>query len=234
MNDSINTLRNITNAAAGTKVATEKTLSIYEMLFGGGWAGTAIIVITLLLFVLAVYIFFERLFVIRKSSKVDAQFMNTIRDFVHDGKIEAAIDLCRSKNTPESRMIEKGIMRIGRPLSDISQSIENTAKLEIFQLEKNISILATVAGAAPMLGFLGTVIGVIMVFFNITHASGGNINPQDLAGGLFTAMNTTAVGLMVGIPAYVGYNYLVTKIDKTVYSLQNSAVNFLDLINKPL
>lgn len=211
-----------------------KELSIWEMLFGGEIAGTIIMMILFVLFILTLYIFFERYFIIKKSSKVNVHFMDTIRDFVYDGKIESGLDLCKSTNSPEARMIEKGLTRIGRPLEDISQAIENTAKLEVYQLEKRLSTMATIAGAAPMLGFLGTVVGVIIVFFNITHASGGNINPQDLAGGLFTAMGTTAVGLIVGITAYIGYNYLVSKVDHTVHQLQASAVNFLDVINKPV
>ncbi len=213
---------------------TVKELSLWQMLFGGEIAGTIIMGILFILFILTIYLFFERYFIIKKASKIDTHFMNTIRDFVYDGKIESGLDLCRSSLSPEAKMIEKGLMRIGRPLEDISQAIENTAKLEVYQLEKRLSTMATIAGAAPMLGFLGTVVGVIIVFFNITHASGGNINPQDLAGGLFTAMGTTAVGLVVGICAYVGYNYLVSKVDNTVYLLQASAVNFLDLINKPV
>ncbi|MFV0531516.1 MAG: MotA/TolQ/ExbB proton channel family protein [Flavobacteriales bacterium] len=231
MNDTVDTLKAINETVKGPIV---KELSVWEMLFGGGIAGTIIMVILFILFVATVYIFFERYFIIEKASKADALFMNAIRDFVYDGKIESGLDLCKSTNSPEARMIEKGLTRIGRPLEDISQAIENTAKLEVYQLEKRLNTMATIAGAAPMLGFLGTVVGVIIVFFNITHATGGNINPQDLAGGLFTAMGTTAVGLIVGIAAYIGYNYLVSKVDHTVYQLQASAVNFLDVINKPV
>ncbi len=231
MNDTIDSLQTANELITGPLV---KELSIWEMLFGGEIAGTIIMAILFILFVITLYIFFERYFVIKKASKADTDFINTIRDFVHDGKIESGLDLCKTTNSPEARMIEKGLLRIGRPLEDISQAIENTAKLEVYQLEKRLNTMATIAGAAPMLGFLGTVVGVIIVFFNITHASGGNINPQDLAGGLFTAMGTTAVGLIVGITAYIGYNYLVSKVDHTVYQLQASAVNFLDVINKPV
>ncbi len=235
MNEALDTLRTLTETVDKTVNGTVvKELSIWEMLFGGELAGTIILVILFILFVLTIYIFFERYFIIRKASRLDTNFMNTISDFVYDGKIDSGLDLCRSTNSPEARMIEKGLTRIGRPLEDISQAIENTAKLEIYQLEKKLNTMATIAGAAPMLGFLGTVVGVIIVFFNITHASGGSINPQDLAGGLFTAMGTTAVGLIVGITAYVGYNYLISKVDNTVYQLQASAVDFLDVINKPV
>ena len=188
-----------------------------------------------LLFVLSlvvVYIYFERLFAIREAVKVNPNFMSQIRIFVSGGKIDSAQQLCLSENLPVARLVSKGISRIGRPLEDINTAIENAGRLEVYKLEKNVSVLATIAGAAPMLGFLGTVIGMILSIFEISNA-GGNIDMQLLANGLYTAMTTTVAGLIVGIIAYITYNHLVVKTSKAVYQMESTSLEFLDLLNEP-
>jgi biopolymer transport protein ExbB len=178
----------------------EKTLSIVELIKSGGLAGQLIIALLSVLLIVALYIYFERLFTIKAASKVDPNFMNQIKDHVVNGKIEAAKAVCAQVNSPVSRLIDKGISRIGRPLADINSAIENAGKLEVYSLEKNVSILATISGAAPMIGFLGTVIGMILSIFEIAN-SGGQIDIKLLADGLYTAMTTTVAGLVVGIVA---------------------------------
>ncbi|MDA8874284.1 MotA/TolQ/ExbB proton channel family protein [uncultured Winogradskyella sp.] len=211
----------------------EKTLSIIELITTGGTAGIIIILILALLFVVAVYIYFERIFAIKEASKVDSNFMNKIRDYVSDGKIDSAQNLCATANSPVSRLISKGISRIGKPLDDINTAIENAGRLEIYGLEKNVSVLATISGAAPMIGFLGTVIGMILSIFEIAN-SGGSIDIKTLADGLYTAMTTTVGGLIVGIVAYIAYNHLVVKTNKVVYKMEANSVEFLDLLNEPI
>lgn len=210
----------------------EKTLSIIELITTGGTAGIIIIAILFILFIAAVYIYFERIFAIREASKVDSNFMNQIRDYVSDGKIDSAQNLCATANSPVSRLISKGISRIGKPLEDINMAIENAGRLEIYGLEKNVSVLATISGAAPMIGFLGTVIGMILSIFEIAN-SGGSIDIKTLADGLYTAMTTTVGGLIVGIVAYVAYNHLVVKTNKVVYQMEANSLEFLDLLNEP-
>ena len=184
----------------------EKTLSIIELIKSGGTAGQLIIALLFVLLVVALYIYFERLFTIKSASKVDPNFMNEIKDHVSSGKIEAAKLLCAQENSPVSRLIQKGISRIGRPLADINSAIENAGRLEVYSLEKNVSVLATISGAAPMIGFLGTVIGMILSIFEIAN-SGGQIDIKLLADGLYTAMTTTVAGLLVGIVAYIGAHH---------------------------
>ncbi|MFD1063799.1 MotA/TolQ/ExbB proton channel family protein [Winogradskyella litorisediminis] len=210
----------------------EKTLSIIELITTGGTAGIIIIAILFILFIAAVYIYFERIFAIKEASKVDSNFMNQIRDYVSDGKIDSAQNLCATANSPVSRLISKGISRIGKPLEDINMAIENAGRLEIYGLEKNVSVLATISGAAPMIGFLGTVIGMILSIFEIAN-SGGSIDIKTLADGLYTAMTTTVGGLIVGIVAYVAYNHLVVKTNKVVYQMEANSLEFLDLLNEP-
>ncbi|MFK7833021.1 MAG: MotA/TolQ/ExbB proton channel family protein [Winogradskyella sp.] len=211
----------------------KKTLSIIELISSSGTAGIAIIGILFILLVLAIYIYFERLFTIKAASKVDANFMNQIKDHVSNGKIESAQALCTQINTPVSRLISKGITRIGKPLEDINAAIENAGKLEVYDLEKNVSVLATISGAAPMIGFLGTVIGMIISIFEIAN-SGGSIDIKTLADGLYTAMTTTVGGLIVGIISYVAYNHLVVRTNKVVYQMEANSVEFLDLLNEPM
>jgi|TARA_B110000967_G_scaffold100538_1_gene103216 biopolymer transport protein ExbB len=211
----------------------EKTLSIVELIKSGGLAGQLIIALLTALLVVALYIYFERLFTIKAASKVDPNFMNQIKDHVVNGKIEAAKALCVNVNSPVSRLIHKGISRIGRPLADINSAIENAGKLEVYSLEKNVSILATISGAAPMIGFLGTVIGMILSIFEIAN-SGGQIDIKLLADGLYTAMTTTVAGLVVGIIAYISYNHIVGRTNKVVYQMEANSVEFLDLLNEPI
>jgi len=210
----------------------EKTLSIIELISSGGTAGKVIIALLFVLLIVAIYIYFERLFAIKAASQVDANFMNQIKDHVSHGKIESAQILCAQQNSPVSRLIGKGISRIGKPLEDINTAIENAGRLEIYGLEKNVSILATISGAAPMIGFLGTVIGMILSIFEIAN-SGGSIDIKTLADGLYTAMTTTVGGLIVGIIAYVAYNHLVVKTDKVVYQMEANSLEFLDHLNEP-
>jgi biopolymer transport protein ExbB len=214
-------------------VSEEKTLSIYNLIVDGGTGGQIIIGLLFVLLGVGLYIYFERYFAIKSASKIDENFMNQIKDFVSNGKLEAADALCKSKNTPTARLIGKGISRIGKPLDDINTAIETAGKLEVYQLEKNVSVLATIAGAAPMIGFLGTVIGMIIAIHEIANA-GGQIDIKMLSDGLYTAMTTTVAGLIVGIIAYVTYNHLVVRTDKVVYQMEAKSVEFLDLLNEPV
>jgi biopolymer transport protein ExbB len=189
-----------------------------------------------LLFILlavALYIYFERLFAIKAAAKIDANFMNQIKDYISNGKIDAAKSLCAQTDSPVARLTEKGVSRIGKPLDDINTAIENAGTLEVYKLEKNVSVLATVAGAAPMIGFLGTVIGMILAFHEMA-TSGGQAEMGALASGIYTAMTTTVGGLVVGIIAYIGYNHLVNMTNKVVHSMEANAVDFLDLLNEPV
>ncbi len=214
-------------------ISEEKTLSIFNLIRDGGLGGQIIIALLFVLLLVALYIYFERYFAIKAASKIDKNFMNQIKDNILNGNIEAAKILSASNDTPVARMIEKGISRIGKPLEDINTAIENTGKLEIYKLEKNVSVLATIAGAAPMIGFLGTVIGMIIAIHEIANA-GGQIDIKMLSDGLYTAMTTTVAGLIVGIIAYVAYNHLVARTNKVVYQMEAKAVEFLDLLNEPV
>ena len=211
----------------------EKTLSIIELIGSGGTAGMVIIGILFLLMIVATYIYFERLFAIKEATKIDANFMNQIKDHVSHGKIDSAQLLCAQVNSPVSRLINKGITRIGKPLEDINTAIETAGRLEVYSLEKNVSVLATISGVAPMIGFLGTVIGMILSIFEIAN-SGGQIDIKELSDGLYTAMTTTVGGLIVGIIAYMAYNHLVVKTDKVVYQMEANSLEFLDHLNEPI
>lgn len=210
----------------------KKTLSIINLINEGGLGGQIIIGLLFVLLVVALYIYFERLLAIKEGAKVDANFMNQIKDHITNGKIEAANLLCAQDKSPVSALIQKGISRIGKPLEDIHTAIENAGRLEIYKLEKNVSVLATISGVAPMIGFLGTVIGMIISIFEIAN-SGGNIDIKTLAGGLYTAMTTTVAGLVVGIVAYMAYNHLVVKTDKIIYKMEANSLEFFDLLNEP-
>ena len=217
-------------AAVGTADAPiEKMLSLWELSKAGG----IIMIPIAILSVIAIYIFIERLLTIKKAAGEDLNFMNNIRDFIHDGKIDAALSLCKSKDSPIARMIEKGVKRIGKPLRDIAAAIENIGQLEIDGLEKNVSTLKTIAGAAPMLGFLGTVIGMIQAFHQM-YISGNSVEISQLAGGIMQAMVTTVAGLIVGIAAYVAYNYLVARVSRIVFKMQSRTIEFLDLLEEPV
>ncbi len=205
------------------------TLSFGELVLKGGWVMVPII----LLSVIAIYIFFERFYVITKAGNEDINFMNRIKDYIYDSKIDAAIALCKSNNSPASRMVEKGITRIGRPLNDVNTTIENIGKLEVYKLEKGLPALATIAGAAPMIGFLGTVIGMIRAFYDMSNA-GNNIDVSLLSNGIYTAMVTTVAGLIVGILAHFAYNILVSKVEKVIFNLEATSTEFMDILNEPV
>jgi biopolymer transport protein ExbB len=211
-----------------TPIQEELSFSLIEMAFKGGWLMIPLFILS----ILTVYLFGERWWAIRKASKVDENFMRNIHDYVHEGKIKAAVNMCQSHETPIARLIEKGIERIGRPLADIQAAVENTGNVEIARLEKNLAFLATIAGGAPMIGFLGTVIGMIQAFYNMSQA-GNNVDITLLSGGIYTAMVTTVAGLIVGIMAYFGYNYLVSKIDDIVYKMETYTIEFMDLLHEP-
>jgi len=204
------------------------TMSIWDLAVKGGW----IMIILAVFSIVAVYIFIERYLTIKNASKEDNNFMNHIRDFIHDGKINAAVALCHKTNNPIARMIEKGLLRIGKSLNDINTAIETVGKLEVSKLEKNIAILATIAGAGPMLGFLGTVIGMIRAFYDMSMA-GNNIDIALLSSGIYQAMITTVAGLIVGIIAYIGYNILVSRVENLVFKLEARATEFMDVLNEP-
>ncbi len=210
----------------------EKTLSIWELVTSGGVGGNIIMFTLFLLLAIALYLYFERLFAINAASKMDVNFMNNIKMHIMQGKLDAAKMLCVQTNSPVSRLIEKGISRIGKPLEDINTAIENAGKLEIYKLEKNVSTLATISGAGPMIGFLGTVIGMILAFHKMA-SGGGQIEVGALAEGIYIAMTTTVAGLVVGIISYIAYNHLVVKTDKVVHQMEANATDFLDLLNEP-
>ena len=212
-----------TSARQGTS-----TESVIDIALKGGWV---MLPIVLLSFV-AVYIFFERWFAIKKAAQVDQNFMNRIKDYIMDGKVDSARALCQSTENPVARMIEKGISRIGRPLNDVNAAIENVGRLEIYKLEKGLPTLATVAGGAPMIGFLGTVIGMVQAFHQMSTA-GNNINVGQLSGGIYTALITTVAGLIVGIIAYFAYNSLVARVDKVINNMEAGTSEFIDLLNEP-
>ncbi len=214
-------------AEPGTQ-ATELSIDLFALVLKGGW----IMIPLLLLSVLAVYIFIERYLAIKRAYREDKSFMNRIKDYIHQGKIDSALALCQSHNNPVSRMIEKGITRIGRPLNDVNTAIENVGNLEVSRLEKGLPTLATVAGGAPMIGFLGTVIGMIKSFWEMSNA-GNNIEVDMLAGGIYTALVTTVGGLIVGIIAYFAYNWLVAKIEEVVFKMEARTMEFMDLLNEP-
>ncbi len=204
-------------------------MKLGDLFLAGGW----IMWVLLLLAGVTVFIFVERFIAINKASKWDSNFMNRIRDYIYEGKIASAVNLCKSTDTPVARMVIKGIERIGRPMSDVQTSIENVANLEVSKLETNLPFLATIAGGAPMLGFLGTVIGLVSAFMDMSQAS-GTIDISLLSGGMYTAMITTVGGLIVGIPAYFGYNYLVQRIEKLVFQMEANSIAFMDILNQPV
>jgi biopolymer transport protein ExbB len=204
-------------------------MNLWQMFQYGG----PIMYILVAMFALAVYLFIERLITLKQASKEDNSFMNRIKDYIYDGKIDAAKKLCHDTNTPTARMVEKGISRLGRPMSDVLVAIENVGNLEIAKLEKGLVIMASISGGAPMLGFLGTVTGMVTVFFNMAQKTGGTIQLGDLSVGMYQAMVTTVGGLIVGILAYFAYNYLVSRVDSVVRILESRTMEFLDLLNEP-
>lgn len=204
-------------------------LNFFDMCVKGGWIMLPLAV----LLVLAIYIFVERLIVLRKATKEDASFMNRIKDYIYEGRLDSALNLCKDTESPSARMVEKGISRLGRPMSDVLVAIENVGNLEIAKLEKGLGLLATISGGAPMIGFLGTVMGMVQAFFEMEQAGGNTINLSQLSGGIYTAMVTTVAGLVVGIIAFFAYNYLVGKVDEIMRRLEIRNMEFLDLLNEP-
>jgi len=217
---------------AGEVVSQEKKLRVIDLIMNSGAGGIIIIAVLFIMLFVALVIYFERLSAIKAAAKVDPNFMNQIKAYIKNGNIDGAKILCQQYDTSVANLIEKGVSRIGKPLDDINKAIENAGKLEVYKLEKNVSTLATIAGAAPMIGFLGTVIGMILAFHNMA-SGGGKIEVASLAQGIYTAMTTTVAGLIVGIIAYIAYNHLVVKTDKVVHQMEANAVEFLDLLNEP-
>lgn len=206
----------------------EVSVALIDLLIKGG-----ILMIPLaILLIVAIYIFFERYFTIRKASKIDPNFMNNIRDYVSNGNLDAAKALCKNTDSPIARMLEKGLMRIGKPLKNIEVAIENTGKLQIYKMEKRLVSLATISGAAPMLGFLGTVLGMIGAFYSLAQ-SGGEGGADLLANDIYQALVTTATGLTIGIFAYICYNSLVSMVEKVVFKMEATTVEFIDLLQEP-
>jgi len=211
-----------------TMQATEAHINTFELAIKGGWI---MIPIALLLFI-AVAIFIERVLVIKKAEKEDESFMHRIKDYIHEGKIKSAINLCKSTDTPYSRMVEKGISRLGRPMNDIQVAIENVGNIEVAKLEKGFTWVATAAGTAPMLGFLGTVTGMVRAFFDMANA-GSNVDITLLSSGIYEALVTTVAGLIVGIIAMFAYNYLVSEVNGVVNKMEARSMEFMDLLNEP-
>lgn len=210
------------------EVTTDQAISVWELAKEGGLMMIPIVLCSFI----ATYIFVERVLTINKANKSPDSFISKIKELVLKGDVSGAKLLCAQFDSPIARMIEKGVTRIGSPLKNIEASIENVAKIELFKLEKNLSILATISGAAPMMGFLGTVIGMVQAFISIAQEE-GSVSPKLLSSGIYTAMVTTVAGLVVGIIAYLGYNYLVTRVSKVVHKMEYSSVEFIDLLQEP-
>jgi len=219
---------NVATTAAETSVVQEK-MNLWTMATYGG----PIMIVLALMLAFAVYMLIERLVTLKTALKEDNSFMNRIKDYIYDGKIDAAVKLCRDTNTPTSRMVEKGLSRLGRPMSDVLVAIENVGNLEIANLEKGLVIMASISGGAPMIGFLGTVTGMVTTFYNMSLNNSGTIQLSDLSVGMYQAMVTTIGGLIVGILAYFAYNYLVSRVDSVVRKLEGRTMEFLDLLNEP-
>jgi len=207
--------------------ATEK-LSYFDLAVKGGWVMIPIAILS----IVALYIFIERYVAIRNASKIDVNFMNRIKDYIHDGKIEPALALCQSTNNPVARMMEKGISRLGRPLSDINAAIQNVGQIEVYKLEKGLAMLGSCASISPMLGFFGTVLGMVKTFMDMSSA-GSSLDIGILSKGIYIALITTVAGLMIGIPAYFAYNYLVGRIEEMVNKLEGYTMEFMDLLYAP-
>lgn len=219
----------ITLLQAAEAAQTAGRMTLWQLFNNGGW----LMWVLLVLGGATIFIFVERFIAIRKASALDMNFMNRIRDYISEGKIKSAVDLCRKTNTPIARMVEKGIERLGRPMSDVQNAIENVANLEVSKLENGLPFLATIAGGAPMIGFLGTVLGMVETFMDMS-AAGGTVDMALLSSGMYVAMVTTVGGLIVGIPAYFGYNYLVARIEKLVFRMEANSIAFMDILNQPV
>lgn len=211
------------------EVMASEPLTLLNLATKGGW----VMLILLLLSIIACYIFVERLLLIKKSAKIDPHFTNRIRDYIQEGKISSALTLCETQRTPGARMIHKGIQRLGRPMQDISAAIENVGNIEIAKLERHLPFLATIAAGSPMIGFLGTVTGMIRAFYDMANA-GTNVDVTLLSAGIYEALVTTVGGLIVGIIALFAYNYLVGLVDHVVTKSESQALEFMDMINEPV
>lgn len=206
----------------------DESISALDLAIQGGFMMIPIFILS----VIAIYLFFERLIIINKANQDPEQFMNRVKELVLRGDINGAKLLCAQQDSPVGRMIQKGLYRIGSPLKNIEASIENVGKLEIFKLEKNLSSIATIAGAAPMMGFLGTVIGMVEAFIAIAQEE-GSVSPKLLSSGIYTAMITTVAGLVVGIIAYLAYNFLITRVQKVIHKMEYTSIEFIDLLQEP-
>jgi biopolymer transport protein ExbB len=218
----------LNNAANTASTPTEQSISLWELASKGG----PILIPIAILSIIAVYIFFERLFVIQRYSKIDTNFINQIKDHVYYGNIDAAKSLCKNTNSPVARMIGKGIVRLGKPVKEIEGAIESAGRLEIYQMEKNLGVLSTIAGLAPMFGFLGTIFGVIKIFYEI-HLE-NSLEIGTISGGLYVKMISSAAGLLVGIIAYAGYQFLIHRVDRVVNKMEINAIEFIDLLEEPV
>ena len=216
------------NVAPAAPETMTQSFSLIQMAAKGGW----LMIILAILSVITIYIFGQKWWMLHKAANIDRNFMRDIRDYIHEGKTKSAIALCEKYDSPVARLVEKGIERIGRPLSDIQTAVENMGNVEVARLEKGLPLLATIAGGAPMIGFLGTVIGMVQAFFNMANA-GNNIDITLLSSGIYTAMITTVGGLIVGILAYFGYNYLTSRISDIVFKMENTTIDFMDLLHEP-
>ena len=225
----IDTLAAVEEQIAAIEEPVQESMNLWEMAQYGGW----IMIILAILLAGACYIFIERIVVLKQATREDKSFMDRIRDYIHEGKIDSAQNLCKQTDTPSAHMIEKGISRIGRPMNDVQVAVENVGNLEVGRLEKGLVVLATVAGGAPMLGFLGTVLGMVQTFYNMALSSGGIIEMSALSTGMYQAMVTTIGGLIVGILAMFAYNYLVALFDRVVRMLESHTMEFMDLLNEP-
>ena len=223
-------LEDALTADADEETAPVLHVGFWDLFLAGGW----LMWVLVLLAGVMIFIFVERFLAIRKATQIDANFMNRIRDCISEGNIDAAIDLCRRTDSPIARMVEKGIERIGRPMGDIQTAIENVANVEVAKLETGLPWLASISGGAPMIGFLGTVVGMVGVFIDMSAKSSGGIQINDLADGMYLAMVTTVGGLVVGIPAYFAHNYLVARIEKLIFRMEASTIAFMDILNQPV
>jgi biopolymer transport protein ExbB len=222
------TLNHAAQQMPATTPPAELSVPIWDLLIKGG----PIMIPIALLSVVAIFIFFERYFTIKKLGRIDQNFMNQIRDFVHHGNIDSARSLCKNSNTPVARMIEKGIMRIGKPIREIEGAIENVGKLEVYKMEKNLNILGVISGIAPMFGFLGTIFGVIKIFYEISIQN--SLQIDTISGGLYVKVMTSGAGLLVGIIDYSCYHFLVHMIDRIINKMEINAVEFIDLLEEPV
>jgi biopolymer transport protein ExbB len=221
----VDTAQKLTTAAATT--GKDVTVSLWDLILLGGW----LMLPLALLFVITLWVFFERLMTIRKASKIDDNFMNIIRDHIVSGNITAARSFAKNTNNPVARIIDKGIQRIGKPIDNIEKSMENVGKLELYNMERNLSVLNLIAGIAPMFGFLGTIFGMFQLFYSL--ATTGEFTIQTMANGIYTKMVTSATGLIIGLMAYIAGNYLHTQVDKTAYKMEAASAEFIDVLQEP-